>query len=101
MGEKHGYTLKTYNILAVALMLKSDFERALKVFESALAEMKLDTADGESKHLYQGNADLACLLVNYVKCNAIAQGGCGLGVEFLKSEPLNQKLFTYLGKVSA
>jgi pentatricopeptide repeat protein len=52
MGEKHGYTLKTYNILAVALMLKNDFERALKVFESAVAEMKLETADGEARYLY-------------------------------------------------
>lgn len=101
LGEKHGYTLKTYNILAVALMLKSDYERALKVFESAVNEMKLDTTDGDAKHLFQGNADLASLLTNYVKCNAITRGGCGLGVEFLKSDPLNQKLFTYLGKVSA
>jgi len=101
VGEKYGYTLKTYNILAVALMLKSDHERALKVFESAVNEMKLETSDGEAKHLFQGNADLSSLLVNYVKCDAITRGGCGLGVEFLKNDPLNQKLFTYLGKVSA
>jgi hypothetical protein len=81
-------------------MLKSDFERALKIFENAINELRLETPEGESKHLYAGNVDLACLLVNYVKCNAVARGGCGMGVDFLKAEPLNQRLFTYLGKVS-
>ena len=70
-------------------MLKNDHERAIKVYESALSEMRLDTPDGEAKHLYPGNADLASMLVNYIKCNAIARGGCGMGIEFLKSEPLN------------
>jgi hypothetical protein len=47
MGEKYGYTTKTYNILGIALMIKSDYERAAKIFESALAELKLDTPEGE------------------------------------------------------
>ena len=47
MGEKYGYTVKTYNLLAITLMLKSDYERALKVFESAMNELKLDTPEGE------------------------------------------------------
>lgn len=55
MGEKYGYTTKTYNLLAITLMLRKDFERALKVFESALNELKLDTQEGEQKHLYNGN----------------------------------------------
>lgn len=58
MGEKYGYTVKTYNLLAVTLMLKNDFERALKVYESAINELKLDTPEGEGKHLYAGNQDL-------------------------------------------
>jgi hypothetical protein len=36
MGEKYGYSPKTYNLLALVLMLKSDYERALKIFESAV-----------------------------------------------------------------
>lgn len=55
MGEKYGYSPKTYNLLALVLMLKSDYERALKIFESAVSELKLDTPEGEAKHLYQGN----------------------------------------------
>lgn len=47
MGEKYGYTTKTYNLLAVGLLLKQDNERALKIFESALNDLKLDTAEGE------------------------------------------------------
>lgn len=27
-------------------------------------------------------------------------GGCGLGLDFFKSDPLNQKLLVYLGKVN-
>lgn len=52
MGEKYGYTTKTYNLLAVALLLKNDIERAVKIFESALSDLKLDTTEGEAAHLY-------------------------------------------------
>ena len=86
-GEKYGYTTKTYNLLALALMLKNDHERALKIFESALVELKLDTSDGEAKHLYNGNQDLSSLLVNYIKCNSIVKGASGM--DFFKSDPLN------------
>jgi hypothetical protein len=80
-------------------MLNSDFDRALKIFESALADLKLDSAEGEERHLYAGNNDLGSLLVNYIKCNTI-RSGTGLGLDFFKNDPLNQKLFVYLGKVS-
>jgi hypothetical protein len=99
LGEKIGYTTKTYNLLGVALMLNSDFERALKIFESALNDLKLDTPEGEQKHLYAGNYDLASLLLNNIKCNTI-RSGTGMGLEFFKNDPLNQKLFVYLGKVN-
>jgi hypothetical protein len=55
MGEKYGYSPKTYNLLAIVLMLKSDYERALKIFESAISELKIDTPEGEARHLYLGN----------------------------------------------
>ena len=99
MGEKYGYTTKTYNMLAVALMLKNDQDRALKICESALIELKVDNIDGEQKHLYTGNNDLAVLLVNYIKCNTL-RGGCGMGLEYFKTDPVNQKLIAYLGKVN-
>ena len=47
LGEKIGYSTKTYNILAIILMLKNDTERAFKIFESALNDLKLDTPEGE------------------------------------------------------
>ena len=80
-------------------MLKNDVDRAAKIFESALTELKLDTPEGEAHHLYVGNNDLASLLVNYIKCNTI-RAGCGQGNEFFKTDPLNQKLFTYLGRIN-
>jgi tetratricopeptide (TPR) repeat protein len=101
MGEKYGYTTKTYNLLGLALMLKSDYERALKIFESALGELKLDTPEGEAKHLYNGNQDLASLLINYLKCNCIVKGGCGTNpIEFFKTDAVNVAVLTYLGKVN-
>ena len=101
MGDKYGYTTKTYNLLGLALMIKSDYERALKIFESALAELKLSTPEGEAKHLYSGNSDLAVLLTNYIKCNCIVKGGCGSNaIEFLKTDPINVSALTYLGKVN-
>ena len=101
MGEKYGYSLKTYNLLALALMSKGDYERALKIFESALAELKLETQEGEAKHLYPGNNDLTTLLINHLKCNCIVKGGCGANpIEFFKTDPINQSLLTTIGKIS-
>ena len=62
-------------------------------------DLKLDTPEGESANLYSGNNDLATLLVNYIKCNAM---GCGVGsgTDFFKNDDLNKKLFAYLARVS-
>jgi len=47
MSERFGgYTTKTYNLLAMALMEKQDFDRALKIFENALNELNLETEAG-------------------------------------------------------
>ena len=81
MGDKFGYTTKTYNLLAISLMLKNDLDRATKILESALNDLKLDTPEGKQKYLFQGNNDLASLIVNYIKCNTI-RAGCGKGDEF-------------------
>lgn len=49
--------------------------------------------------MYHGNNDLAALLTNYIKCNAI-YNGCGAGTEFYKNDETNKKLFGYLLKVN-
>ena len=38
LSEKFGYSLKTYNILGLALMERGDMEKALQIFEVALQE---------------------------------------------------------------
>ena len=52
LGEKYGYTTKSYNLLAIILVLKDDIDRALKIFESALNDLKLETTEGAEAHLY-------------------------------------------------
>eukprot|EP00347_Sterkiella_histriomuscorum_P010580 403375732 len=99
LGEKYGYTTKTYNLLAISLMLKLDLDRAAKIFESALNDLQLDTPEGEAKHLYVGNNDLASLLTNYIKCNTM-RNGLGQGNDYFKSDELNKRLFIYLGKIN-
>jgi hypothetical protein len=99
LGEKSGYTVKTYNLLSAALLLRGDVDRALKIFESALAELKLDSQEGEQAHLFAGNNDLAALLINYLKCNAM-RWGVGRGGDFLKSDPLSSQLLGYLSRVN-
>ena len=94
MSERFGgYTTKTYNILALALIEKQDFDRALKIFENALSELALDTEAGQDKHLTAGNQDLACLLHNYIKCRAIRFG-------FAEDKTIRQ-LMAYLEKMES
>jgi hypothetical protein len=88
-----GYTTKTYNILALALMEKQDFDRALKIFGNALVELALDTEAGQEKHLNSGNQDLACLLHNYIKCYSIRHG-------FSEDKQIRQ-LMDYLEKMES
>lgn len=95
LGEKIGYSTKTYNLLAIILILKNDTDRALKIFESAINDLKLNEPEMEAQHLHIGNNDLAALLVNYIKCNTI-KNGCGIGADFLRNDELNKKLFIYL-----
>lgn len=62
-------------------------------------DLKLDSKDGEAQNLYNGNNDLAALLTNYIKCNAI-NNGCGNGTDFYKNDETIKKLFGYLLKVN-
>lgn len=36
LSEKHGYTLSTYNLLGMVLMNQGEFEKAGRIFDSAL-----------------------------------------------------------------
>jgi hypothetical protein len=84
-------------MLAVTLLLKNDPDRALKIFETAVNELKLDTEQGQ-KILTQGNADLKCLLFNYIKCMYL-KNGIGQGENYFKTDPVTRQLFTYLVKL--
>jgi hypothetical protein len=47
MEQRHGgYTTKTYNLLALSLMLRNDTDRALKIFETAVGQLNLESAEG-------------------------------------------------------
>jgi len=101
MSERFGgYTTKTYNLLALTLMEKQDFDRALKIFENALLELSLDSEQGQEKHLTAGNADLACLVFNNLKCHTI-KNGFGEGARFFEQDKLAIQLITYLDKMES
>lgn len=38
LSDKFGYTVKTYNLLGLTLMIQGEHEKALKIFESSVAE---------------------------------------------------------------
>mmetsp|Transcript_26553 Transcript_26553/g.19903 ORF Transcript_26553/g.19903 Transcript_26553/m.19903 type:complete len:268 (+) Transcript_26553:184-987(+) len=98
LGDKNGYSTKTYNLLGLILIIKGQLDKALRIFENALNDLKLDSEEGQSQ-LYNGNNDLAALLVNYIKCAVINQG-CGFGDEFFGEDELMKKLLGYLKLVS-
>ena len=79
-------------------MLKNDIERAAKIFENAISELQLDTAEGVEKYLKGPNPDLSCLLFNYIKCLAILNGQ-GRGIEFFKTDERTKQLFFYLARI--
>ena len=39
LSEKFGYTLKTYNMLAIALLERGDLDKALMIYENALSSL--------------------------------------------------------------
>jgi len=67
-----GYTTKTYNMLALALMCKNDIDKALKFFQLGVAALELDGA-GAAK-LNKEDKDVSCLIFNYMKCICIKRG---------------------------
>ena len=89
-----GYTAKTYNLLAMALILKNDIERALKIFESAVATLDLEGTGSNS--LVEENKDISSLLFNYIKCLCLYRGQAQTNFEFVKTDPETKKLFAFL-----
>ena len=67
-----GYTAKSYNLLALSLMLKNDIDRALKIFETAVTTLNLD-GEGSSQLAHE-NKDIAALIFNYIKCLCLKRG---------------------------
>ena len=89
-----GYTTKSYNLLAITLMLKNDIDRALKIFETALAQLDLE-GEGKDK-LTREDKDVSTLLFNYIKCICIKRGQNQQNFEFVKTDPDTKKIFAYL-----
>lgn len=41
LSDKFGYTIKTYNVLAIILMIQGETEKAAAIFENALMELNV------------------------------------------------------------
>lgn len=71
LSDKYGFSLKTYNLLGIVLLIQGETEKASKIFETALNENNIfELQDGDSQ-LYANNYDLSSIIYNYIKCNAI------------------------------
>jgi tetratricopeptide (TPR) repeat protein len=116
LSEKFGYTLKTYNLLAIALIERGDLDKAIMIYENALSSLGVyglfekGAEDPEYTKVFQpNNTDLACLLFNYIKANA-AKNGLSSEIyaapqggmqQFLRGDPLSIKLFSLLSKMQS
>lgn len=95
-----GMSVKMRNLLAIGCMMKNELDKALRVFEEAVKELKLDSEAGAALLAKGDQPDISCLLVNYIKCNTL-KNGQGMGMDFFKNDPLNRTLFSYLVKMKA
>lgn len=74
LSDKFGYTLKTFNLLGVVLMIQGEVEKASKIFQNVLDEYDiygLCEKDPTNSLFAPTNHDLSSLIYNYIKCNAI------------------------------
>jgi hypothetical protein len=71
LSDKFGYTLKTYNILGIILMIQGEAQKACQIFESALNENSVYELEDGDPMLTANNHELASIIYNYIKCNAI------------------------------
>ena len=71
LSDKFGFSIKTYNLLGIVLMIQGEYEKAVKIFNTALEENGIyELADGDTQ-LNANNHDLASIIYNYIKCNTI------------------------------
>ena len=91
MGEKFGLHLKLYNLLGVSLMLKGEFSKAQKVFESAIEQEGL-LGEIASDNFHKNNHDLATLIYNYFKCQAVVRSSW----EAVQEDEQNKRLMLVL-----
>jgi len=81
LSDKFGYTLKTYNILGIILMIYGEAQKACQIFESALNENGVFELQDGDPMLSPNNHELASIVNNYIKCNAILQSHSSMTVE--------------------
>jgi len=92
LSDKFGYTIKTFNLLGMTLMIQGETEKAHKIFENTMKEyqvFELSESDPTNTLFASNNSDLQCLIFNYVKCNLILNGYQGMCVETYKQEGSN------------
>ena len=97
-------------------MIQNEIEKAIQIFENALNEYEVYSLieaspdDPRMKILQPTNHELACLIFNYIKCNAIKNGHLSLCIDgykegglqqFLRTDELSIKLFTLLSKMQS
>lgn len=81
-------------------MLRNDIDRALKIFETGVGKLKLES-EQEQSLLSCNNRDISVFLFNYAKCILLKRGqGCE-GLNFCKSDLDTVKIFEYLHKMKS
>jgi hypothetical protein len=88
LSDKFGYTVKTYNILGIILMIQGETEKASLIYENALAEYNVYGLQDGDPLLTPGNYDLQSLIYNYIKCNAMVQAPSSMTQESYKTTGL-------------
>lgn len=78
LSEKFGYSLKTYNILGITLVIKGEFEKAIQIYENALKENNVYELQEGDPMLSQNNYELSSILLNYIKCNVIVNASSSM-----------------------
>lgn len=97
-------------------MIQGEIDKAVQIFDNALNEHEvfalLDAGadDPRMRILQPTNHELASLIFNYIKCNAIKNGHLSIASDgykegglqsFLRTDELSIKLFTLLSKMQS
>lgn len=92
-------------------MIQGDFEKAAKIYQTALEEYNVFNIEEGDPLLVPSNHQLACLIYNFIKCNAVKNAGVFMSTEvykeqglqnaFLRNDEMTIKLFTILSKMQS